>query len=207
MRTPNPTLAIERYRRHAPGYDRTTHRMEPVRRRGIDRLALGPGDVVLDVACGTGKSFALIEHAIGPRGRIVAADQSPEMLAIAHERVRAHGWRNVTLIEASMETARIPAHVDAITFNYTHDVLRSRQALDNIFAAARPGARVACAGMKYFPWWLAPLNLIVVAKAWPYMTTLDGLAAPWRALEPYLVRCAVEPMYCGMAYVASGTTR
>ena len=47
------------------------------------------------------------------------------MLALARERCVREGWRNVTLIESAMETADIPAPVDAILFNFTHDVLRS----------------------------------------------------------------------------------
>ena len=35
--------------------------------------------------------------------------------------------------------------------------------------------------MKLAPWWLAPLNLVVLAQARPYMTTFEGLGA---ALEP-----------------------
>ncbi|MCK7501802.1 MAG: hypothetical protein MZW92_76255 [Comamonadaceae bacterium] len=35
--------------------------------------------------------------------------------------------------------------------------------------------------MKLAPWWLAPLNPVVRAKARPYMTTFEGLES---AVEP-----------------------
>ena len=31
-----------------------------------------------------------------------------------------------------------------------------------------PGARIAMAGMKFFPWWAGPLNLLAWAKQRPY---------------------------------------
>jgi arsenite methyltransferase len=202
MGTPNHALAIERYRRHAPSYDNTTHRMEPVRQRAIDGLLLKPGDTVLDVACGTGKSFALIETQIGPAGRLIGIDQSPDMLSIAQQRVRNGGWSNVTLIESSMEQAQIPEKVDAILFNYAHDVLQSKPALDNVFASAKYGARIVSAGMRYFPWWLGPLNIVVLIKAYPYATTLQGFNRPWSVLANYVESLSTESMYCGIAYVA-----
>lgn len=205
MRSPDPALALAQYRARAPRYDRLTRRMEPARREAVARLALRPGDTVLDVACGTGKSFPLLAERIGPRGRIIGIDLSPEMLAIARARAEAAGVANVTLIAASMERAPIPAPVDAILFCYTHDVLQSPPALANIFAAARPGARVACTGMKGFPWWLAPLNLVVLFKARGYVTTLGGLSAPWRNLVGHVPGLQVESIYGGLAYVAAGT--
>jgi ubiquinone/menaquinone biosynthesis C-methylase UbiE len=204
MSQPNLALSIARYRHHASGYDATTHRMEPVRVRAVRHLALRPGDTVLDVACGTGKSFALLQERIGRTGRIVGVDSSPEMLDIAGDRVRAAGWTNVTLVRSSMEAAALPCPFDSVLFNYTHDVLQSPAALARIFAYARPGARVVSAGMKLFPWWLAPLNIVALAKAYPYTTTLNGLARPWRGLAGWLDDFDVESMYGGIAYVARG---
>jgi demethylmenaquinone methyltransferase/2-methoxy-6-polyprenyl-1,4-benzoquinol methylase len=126
-----------------------------LRRRTVARLALQPDQTVLDVACGTGLSFPLLHQGVGETGRIIGVELSPDMLAIARERCVREGWRNVTLIESAMESADIPGPVDAILFNFTHDVLRSPAALARIFAAARPGTRVAVAGMKLAPWWLA----------------------------------------------------
>lgn len=199
--------ATAQYRRHAARYDKITRYMESVRRQAIDMLDLRPGDTVLDVACGTGKSFALLQERIGPRGSIIGIDVSAEMLAIARERVQRAGWGNVTLIEAGMEQARMATRIDAVLFVYAHDVLRSRRALDNIFAHAKPNAHVASAGMKYFPWWLAPLNVLVWFKARGFVTTRDGFARPWSLLAEYVDEIEIEPMYGGIAYAAHAVHR
>jgi len=207
MPTDRTAVAIERYRKRAAGYDASAARTEPLRRRTIAKLGLQPGDAVLDVGCGTGLSFALIGAAIGPTGRLIGIEQSPEMMAVARERVAAGGWRNATLIEAPVERAAIQGPVTAVLLNFVHDVLQSPPALERIFAAAAPGARVACQGMKLFPWWAAPANLFVLAKARPYMTTFANLSRPWVTLERYVPRLERETTMLGMGYIAWGTAR
>ena len=127
MSAPDPQLAIARYRDHAAGYDASAERTMPLRRRTVAKLALQPGQTVLDVACGTGMSFPLLREGVGESGRIIGVELSPAMLAIARERCAREGWSHVTLVESAMETADIPVPVDAILFNFTHDVLRRRR--------------------------------------------------------------------------------
>jgi arsenite methyltransferase len=204
---PNNELAVHRYREHALGYDATTHRMEPVRSQAIEALQLRHDDTVLDVACGTGKSFASIREGIGENGHLIGIDQSPDMLAIARRRVDESGWRNITLIEGSMERALVPVQIDAILFCYTHDVLQSPAALENIFRRAKLGARIAVTGTKLLPWWLGFLNPVILARSYPYLTTLDGLRRPWTLLEEFVPNLEVRAALGGMSYVASGTYR
>ena len=42
------------------------------RTRAVELLQLSPGSAVLDVACGTGRNFPLVEARIGRSGRLVA---------------------------------------------------------------------------------------------------------------------------------------
>lgn len=207
MTTIENSLAIARYRARAPHYDEATRRMEPVRQHAIERLDLRLGDRVLDLGCGTGKSFSPILERIGAQGQLVGVDQSPDMLAIARRRVADAGWSNVTLIESAAEQAGLEGRFDALLLIYTPDVLRSRAALARAFGATRSGARIACAGMKFFPWWLMPLNLLVLIKAWGYAGKLAAYRRPWRFLAPHVERLAVETMYGGIAFVASGRSR
>jgi predicted TPR repeat methyltransferase len=74
-----------------------------MRRRAVNNLGLEPGQVVLDVGCGTGLMFEAIEERIGPTGSLIGIELSPEMLAVAAERVAAHRWENVSLLEAPAE--------------------------------------------------------------------------------------------------------
>jgi ubiquinone/menaquinone biosynthesis C-methylase UbiE len=44
-----------------------------------------PGESILDVACGTGALTRMVAKSIGPNGRVVGLDLSPEMLAVARK--------------------------------------------------------------------------------------------------------------------------
>jgi SAM-dependent methyltransferase len=71
------------------------------RARAIELLDLKPGARVLDVACGTGANFALIEQRIGSSGELVGIDLRPPMLDRAGTRVARAGWDNVLLQEGA----------------------------------------------------------------------------------------------------------
>jgi len=206
---PNKERAREMYRRNARGYDSLgrIRLADSVRRQAVEMLALKSGDVVIDVACGTGLSFAPIEQRIGSQGRLIGIDLSAEMLAKAREKVAEADWQNVTLIEAAVDEAAIPVDADAVFFHFAHDVMRTRAALENAFRHAKPGAMVVSAGGKRAPWWAGPVNLVMWRISRRYITTFEGFDRPWSHLESYVPDLRVRPVLFGAGYIAWGRTR
>lgn len=196
--------SIAKYRRRAADYDASCGPTWPIRLHAVAALRLRAGERVLDVGCGTGLSLPLLREAVGPSGAVYGFDQSPEMLALARGRVAAAGWSNVHLFEASAQTLALPEPVDALLFHYTHDILRSPSALDRLLALAQPGARVAIAGIKFFPRWLEPLNLWVYYKNHGYNGAPGELRSPWDRIAPRLTGWRLEPTQWGMGYLARG---
>jgi ubiquinone/menaquinone biosynthesis C-methylase UbiE len=126
-------LAIEHYSELAQNYDATCSLIEPFRRKAIALLNLQLGDVVLDIASGTGKSFALLSEAVGAKGLVIGIEQSPEMAALSRQRAAVLDLNNVVHLLSSVEDAAIPSKIDAVLFHYTHDVLRTPEALGHVF--------------------------------------------------------------------------
>lgn len=200
-------ISIDRYRRHAAGYDASARRTMPLRRRTIALLRLQPGQTVLDVGAGTGLSYTLLRDGVGPGGRVLAFEQSPDMFALAQARVQREAWTNIWHTNEAAETVQLPKLADAVLFNYTHDICRSPAAVANILRQVRPGARVAMAGMKFFPWWTGPLNLLVWLKNRPYNARPADLWEPWSLVATHCTGFHWTDTQWGMGYIASGTVR
>lgn len=179
--------------------------MAPLQRAAVEALELAPGDRVLDVACGTGVAFGAIEERIGPGGELVGVDLTAAMLARARERVQAHGWSNVRLIESRVENADLgDGAFDAALFSFTHDVLQSGAAVERAVAAVRPGGRVAATGIGWAPRWAVPVNAAVWIGTRPFVTTREGLDRPWSRLADRLVDVRLTRRWLGSMYLMRG---
>ena len=203
-RQPDRAVSLQRYARLATRYDSATSRIRNVRRCVIDRLALQAGETVFDVACGVGTMLAEMAARVGPHGRVVGIEQSSQMADLARE--AAAGIAQIELHVCPAEDFVAPRPADALAFVYAHDVQQNPTALANVFAQARPGARVVAAGLCLRPWWGLPINAWVLWGARRYLTTWHGLRCPWRLL---LVWCPdlriVQHFHDGTTYVATGT--
>lgn len=84
-------------------------------------LSLGdpePGQTVLDLGCGAGFDTLLAARRVGPTGRAIGMDMTPEMIAKARKNAEALVLENVELLLAEVE--RLPVHdrsVDLVISN------------------------------------------------------------------------------------------
>jgi SAM-dependent methyltransferase len=194
------------YYEHARSYNSDTGVFQPYRHAVVEALPLQPGQVVLDVGCGTGLCCGLLREKVGPRGTVIGIEESPEMAAIAREHIAREGWRNVTVVQSPAEDARLEATADAALFCAVHDILQSPGALRNVMAKLYPGAWVAAGGGK----WAAPVmiavNSMIRALHAPYVRDFSGFDRPWRYLEHLVEDVQVREMAFGGGYVMTGHT-
>ncbi len=203
---PDRDAALARYAQLAERYEGTTTRIRQVRQRAIDLLALRPDETVFDVACGAGAILGALACRVGPRGHVVGIEQSPEMAALA--RTAAGDAPNVQVLCDPVEVFVSPQPADALICCYTHDVFQNPAALAHLFAQVRPGARVAVAGLCLLPWWGAPVNAWMLWGARNYLTTWNGLRAPWSPLKAWCPDLRIVDRYhLGTGYLAMGTVR
>jgi len=206
-RGPDRSAALAQYRRRARFYDQELALFEPIRAQAVDSLKLQPGATVLDVGCGTGLSFGLLEQRLGKAGRIVGIEQCPEMIARARARVQEAHWHNVDLVCVPAAEASIATPADAALFHFTHDILREDRAIDNMLSHLKPGARVVATGLQWAPPWMWPANGFVMAAALYSVTSLDSLARPWDKLELRLRDVQFQTALLGGIYILSGHCR
>ncbi len=207
-KTMDVELIKKKYQRNAHFYDFVTQAFARVRSRAVAQLGLKGGETVLDLACGTGLSFALVEQSIGAQGRIIGVELSPAMLARARDKIAQHGWQNITLLQANAEKVDLPPEsVDAVISFYTHDVMSSRPAVERAVQALRHGGRFVAAGSRLVPgprgWLLNPITLAYAGAA----ITQPLTVRPWKQLEDLLGALTVEEHWLGSSYVAVGIRR
>jgi ubiquinone/menaquinone biosynthesis C-methylase UbiE len=209
---------IETYRKKAKHYD-VTSRLYPApgypqraqRVRAVRALGLRPGDSVIDMACGTGLNFQLIEEAIGPEGRIVGVDMTDAMLAQARDRIAANGWSNVSLVQADAADFEFPARVDAILSTYAlSQVPECAEVIAHGAAALSGGGRWAVLDLKVpvnTPTWLAQLGTAIVRN----FASIDEwiMRRPWdaihAAMQQELADVAWTELCFGTAFLVAGS--
>ena len=209
---------IETYRKKAKRYD-VTSRLYPApgypqrgqRLRAVEALQLRCGAHVVDVACGTGLNFSLLQEQIGPEGRIVGVDLTDAMLAQAQQRVEANGWSNVSLVQADAAAFEFPSEVDAILSTYAlTQVPECREVVANGAAALSAGGRWVVLDLQVpdnAPRRLAQLGVAAVrpfASIEEWMARRPGEAIR-AAMAEELTEATWTELFFGTAFIAAGS--
>ncbi len=211
-------LLIETYRKKAKHYDVTSwlypapgypHRAQ--RLRAVQALGLRAGDSVIDMACGTGLNFPLIEEVIGPDGRIIGVDMTDAMLACAQERIAKNGWNNVSLVQADAAGFDFPTEVDAILSTYAlTQVPECAEVIADGAAALSPGGRWVVLDLKIpdnTPGWVTQLGTAIVR----HFASIDEWKTrrPWEAIriamQDELADLSWTELFFGTAFLVAGS--
>jgi SAM-dependent methyltransferase len=83
----------------AAGWDARFGDDLPAYAMAVDVAAPRPGDLALDVGCGTGRALPALAAAVGPTGRVLGLDVTPAMLAEARQAGR-DGCASLVLADA-----------------------------------------------------------------------------------------------------------
>lgn len=201
------------YRKRARHYDVTANlfylvgfREWAYRKRAVRALDLHKGDTVVEIGCGTGLNFALLQKSVGVEGKIIGVDLTDAMLEQAKRRVQRQGWTNVALVQRDMASYEFPIGVDgilstfAITASPSYDdvIRRGAQAL-------APGKRFVIMELKAptrWPVWLIKFGIFFLR---PFGATLEiTIRHPWESMQKYLRNASLTELYFGIAYIVSG---
>ena len=153
----------------------------------------------------------MLQQSVGPQGRIIGVELSPEMLEIAQEKVERNGWKNVTLIQGDAQTVKVPGPLDAVLAFFVPEILISPPAVTRAMDSMNPGGRLVAAGVKHAQGVLGPLfNLYfqVRFRTWRWvgvrgaMNRIFAKGQPYAALEKAVPRLERQDYMLGCAYIA-----
>jgi len=206
---------LDTYARGSGWYDSfvawiTLGLQEQIRNRLVERLGPKPGDLVLDLACGTGLNFRALERAVGPSGTIVGVDLSADMLSRAERRVEHFGWTNVTLIQADVTRFSPERQANAALSTFALGLFPDpAQAACHMVDMVRPGAPVLVADTQLVShWYGALLNPVFRLGGRPWIpASLEGRYWSHHPLDAFTAATAGflrEEWFGGSVYVAWG---
>ena len=106
---------------------------------------LRPGEVVVDLGSGGGLDVFLAAKKVGPTGRAIGIDMTPEMLARARENAKRQGLENVEFHESTIDKLPLSdGSVDCVISNCVINLAPDKDAvLREIARVLKPGGRVA----------------------------------------------------------------
>ncbi len=112
--------------------------------RVIGWLGIRAGMTVADIGAGSGYYTMRIARDVGPRGRVLAQDVTPDYVAGLRDRVTQAGLVNVSVGLGDPGDPRLPPHSTdvAVLVHMYHEIEQPFALLGNLAPALRPGARV-----------------------------------------------------------------
>jgi len=146
--TRTPDSVRELFDRIAPVYDQLNQWLSLGQHRIWKTMAVKwsdaqPGDVCLDVCCGSGDLAQILADRVGQRGQVIGLDFSVEQLAIAKQRTRPD--KPITWLQGDALNLPFPDnHFDAATMGYgLRNVMNIGRCLHELHRVLKPSAKAA----------------------------------------------------------------
>ena len=157
--------------------------------------SLAPGEIVLDLGAGGGFDCFLAARQVGPTGRVIGVDMTPDMVTLARANARKLAVANVEFRLGEIEHLPVAdASVDVILSNCVVNLAPDKAAVfAEAFRVLRPGGRLAISDVVT----IGEVPAEVRAEAVALTACVSG-AAPIEEVRATLARLgfvdvAVEP--------------
>ena len=110
----------------------------------LAHASLKKGEVVLDLGSGAGIDCFLAANSVGPTGKVIGVDMTPEMIEKARENARKGGYKNVEFRLGEIEN--LPVADNSVDIIISNCVINLSPDKDRVFAesfrALKPGGRL-----------------------------------------------------------------
>ena len=125
--------------------DNPERRAEMPPEETLVKAGIKPGDIFLDIGCGTGYFSLPAARMVGPKGLVYAVDASGVMLAEIRSRVASLGIFNLHTVQTAQGKLKMPEAdgTMALISDTLHEVEDKNSFLAAVGAALKPGTRLA----------------------------------------------------------------
>ncbi|KTD24609.1 MULTISPECIES: bifunctional demethylmenaquinone methyltransferase/2-methoxy-6-polyprenyl-1,4-benzoquinol methylase UbiE [Legionella] len=111
----------------------------------IELSQVRPGNLVLDLAGGSGDLTRLLSKKVGPSGMVILADINEAMLAVGRDRLLDEGlYQNIDFVQANAQALPFADnHFHCITIGFgLRNVTDKDEALRSMFRVCKPGGKL-----------------------------------------------------------------
>lgn len=110
----------------------------------VSHLDLQPGETVLDLGAGAGVDVFIAARNVGPTGRAIGVDMTPEMIERARDNAEKSGITNVEFREGRLEALPVDDEsIDAVTSNCVINLVPDKSLVfREVSRVLRPGGRM-----------------------------------------------------------------
>lgn len=130
----------------------------------IDKLGIGPGSKVLEIACGTGRDSALLADRVGPTGELHLQDLSADMMRICRKKLGDHPAVASFALANALHLPYPDNYFDAVySFGALGEFSDPARALKEMARVTRTEGRVV-AGDESVPVWLRETEYYRILK-------------------------------------------
>ena len=178
------------------------------RKKAVRELNLKPGDTVVELGCGTGLNFDLLQQRVGPQGHIVGVDLTPAMLDQARRRIHRNTWNNISLVQSDVAAYRFPQGVDGIISTFALTLVPEYdQVIQSGAVALSSGKRCVILDFKKPDAWPEWLVRAYAAFTRPFGVTLDLADRHlWESVRNHMALVGFRQFYFGAIYLCVGAT-
>jgi ubiquinone/menaquinone biosynthesis C-methylase UbiE len=110
----------------------------------LKALAIKPGAVVADIGAGSGFLTFRFARCVGPKGKVLAVDIQPEMLALIRQRMKERKVTNIDVVRGTISDPKLPAGaVDLMVMvDVYHEFSHPWEMTVAMVKALKPGGRL-----------------------------------------------------------------
>jgi len=175
--------------------------LSKLRKKAVEKLNLEKGDRVLEVACGTGLNFPLLEEKVGKQGKITGVDYVEEMIEASKKLVKRKSFKNITLIKKDAARLNIKEKFDAVLSTVGISAIPDHvSALKQIKKILKKDGTLVVLDGKKFDKPMGFLNFLITLLRWS--KSFDPNKEIIKDMKKIFNKVEIEKYFLGSVFIA-----